>query len=97
MRRLVHRLAWLFELAYLNRHRQPLSLLHRQWNRITALGLDRYWITEQGLYGVTDEGRAFLDRHGMLRAEETLHEAYEAVEKPTKIAEYENAPRPPHR
>jgi hypothetical protein len=48
-------------------------------------------------YGVTESGRAFLQQYGMLRAEETLHEAYEAVEKPTKIADYENAPRPLHR
>lgn len=45
-------------------------------------------------YGITEDGRAFLDRHGMLRAEDTLHEAYGAVEKPTKITQYENAPRP---
>lgn len=47
-------------------------------------------------YGVTDEGREFFRQHGMLRAEETLREAYDAVEKPKKVTKYENAPRPPH-
>ncbi len=45
-------------------------------------------------YGITETGRTFLDSHGMLRAEETLRETYDAVEKPPKITEYENAPRP---
>ena len=45
-------------------------------------------------YGLTDDGRAFLDRHGLLRAEDTLREAYDAVEKTDEIARYEAAPRP---
>lgn len=45
-------------------------------------------------YGVTESGRAFLQQYGMLRAEGTLREAYHAVEKPTKLTAYENAPRP---
>lgn len=45
-------------------------------------------------YGLTDDGRAFLEEHGLLRAESTLQEAYEAVEKPERIERYETAPRP---
>ena len=48
-------------------------------------------------YGVTEDGRSFLERHGMLRAEETLHETYDMVEKPAQIAKSENAPRPDRR
>lgn len=45
-------------------------------------------------YGVTEDGRAFLDRHGLLRAEETLREIYARVEKTDEIERYERAPRP---
>ncbi len=45
-------------------------------------------------YGIAEDGRQFLNRHGLLRAEDSLREAYDAVEKTDKIATYESAPRP---
>ena len=46
-------------------------------------------------YGLTDEGRAFLERHNLLRAEETLKRIYGTIsDKPEKMVKYENAPRP---
>lgn len=45
-------------------------------------------------YGLSDEGREFLDEHGLLRAEETLRTIYDRVEKTDAIARYESAPRP---
>jgi len=46
-------------------------------------------------YGLSDEGRQFLDEHNLLKAEETLRRIYESVSaKPEKMVEYENAPRP---
>ena len=46
-------------------------------------------------YRLSDEGRRFLDDHGILPAEETLQRMYEALtDKPEKMVEYENAPRP---
>ena len=45
-------------------------------------------------YAVSDEGRAFLDRHGLLRAEETLRAVYERVQKDEQIRRFERAPRP---
>ncbi len=45
-------------------------------------------------YGIAEDGRQFLDRHGLLRAEDSLREAYDAVEKTDRIAAYESAPRP---
>ena len=45
-------------------------------------------------YGVTEDGRAFLDRHGLLRAEETLQEIYDRIERTDEIERYEQAPRP---
>jgi predicted transcriptional regulator len=46
-------------------------------------------------YGFTDEGRAFLEAHNLLAAEETLQQIYETIaDKPEKMVKYENAPRP---
>lgn len=46
-------------------------------------------------YGLTDDGRAFLDGHNLLAAEETLQRIYETIsDKPAKMVKYENAPRP---
>ena len=45
-------------------------------------------------YGLSDEGREFLHEHGLLRAEETLTEVYNSVEKTEAIQRYETAPRP---
>lgn len=45
-------------------------------------------------YGLTDAGREFLDRHNVLRAEETFQTIYEQIEKPEELLKYENAPRP---
>ncbi|SFC06365.1 Transcriptional regulator PadR-like family protein [Halobiforma haloterrestris] len=46
-------------------------------------------------YGLTDEGRAFLEAHNLLEAEETLQRIYETIsDKPEKMIKYENAPRP---
>jgi len=45
-------------------------------------------------YGLSDDGRAFLEEHGLLRAEETLQEIYARVEKTPEIERYETAPRP---
>jgi DNA-binding MarR family transcriptional regulator len=46
-------------------------------------------------YGLTDEGRTFLEDHNLLAAEETLQQIYETIEnKPDKMRKYENAPRP---
>lgn len=45
-------------------------------------------------YGISDEGRAFLEKHGLLRAETTLQEIYAQVEKTETIERYEAAPRP---
>ncbi|WP_160135355.1 PadR family transcriptional regulator [Halococcus salsus] len=46
-------------------------------------------------YGLSDEGREFLDEHNLLKAEETLQRIYETIsDKPEKMVKYENAPRP---
>jgi DNA-binding transcriptional ArsR family regulator len=46
-------------------------------------------------YGLTDEGRQFLEAHNLLAAEETLQRIYETIsDKPEKMVRYENAPRP---
>ena len=46
-------------------------------------------------YRLTDEGRAFLENHNLLAAEETLQRIYETIsDKSEKMVKYENAPRP---
>ena len=46
-------------------------------------------------YGLTEDGRAFLEEHNLLAAEETLQQIYETIsDKPEKMVKYENAPRP---
>ncbi len=46
-------------------------------------------------YGLTEEGREFLEEHNLLAAEETLQQIYETIsDKPKKMVKYENAPRP---
>jgi len=46
-------------------------------------------------YGLTPEGRTFLDKHNLLAAEGTLQQIYETISnKPEKMVQYENAPRP---
>jgi DNA-binding PadR family transcriptional regulator len=46
-------------------------------------------------YGLTDEGREFLEAHNLLAAEDTLQQIYDTIsDKPEKMVKYENAPRP---
>ena len=45
-------------------------------------------------YGLSDDGRRFLEDHKLLRAEETLREIYDRVEKTAEVERYESAPRP---
>ena len=45
-------------------------------------------------YGLSEDGRRFLEDHKLLRAEETLQAIYDRVEKTAEIDRYETAPRP---
>lgn len=45
-------------------------------------------------YGISDSGRQFLQDHKLLRAQDTLREIYDRVEKTDDINRYETAPRP---
>lgn len=45
-------------------------------------------------YGISEDGREFLEEHGLIRGEETLTEIYNTVEKTETIERYETAPRP---
>jgi hypothetical protein len=60
---------------------------------------ERCQIRRQGypwkFYGLTEEGREFLEDHNLLATEETLQQIYETIsDKPEKMVKYENAPRP---
>nr|WP_228546111.1 hypothetical protein [Halegenticoccus tardaugens] len=45
-------------------------------------------------YGISENGRQFLAEHKLLRAQDTLREIYDRVEKTDDIKRYETAPRP---
>jgi len=45
-------------------------------------------------YGLSDDGRRFLEEHKLLRTKETLREIYDRVEKTAEVERYESAPRP---
>lgn len=45
-------------------------------------------------YGISDSGREFLKEYKLLRAQDTLREIYDRVEKTEDIKRYETAPRP---
>ncbi|MDG5777049.1 helix-turn-helix domain-containing protein [Haloarculaceae archaeon H-GB2-1] len=45
-------------------------------------------------YGVSESGRQFLEEHKLLRAQDTLQEIYDQVEKTDDIKRYQTAPRP---
>ena len=46
-------------------------------------------------YGLTEDGREFLETHNLLAAEETLQQIYDTIaDKPERMIKYENAPRP---
>ena len=45
-------------------------------------------------YGISESGRQFLKEHKLLRAQDTLREIYDRIEKSDDIIRYETAPRP---
>ena len=45
-------------------------------------------------YGLSESGRQFLEEHKLLRAQDTLREIYDNVEKTDDIKRYETALRP---
>lgn len=45
-------------------------------------------------YGISESGRQFLEEHKLLRAQDTLREIYDRVERTDDINRYEAAPRP---
>jgi DNA-binding transcriptional ArsR family regulator len=45
-------------------------------------------------YGLSESGRQFLEEHKLLRAQDTLREIYDNVEKTDEIKRYETALRP---
>ena len=90
------------ELAYVNPSKSE-GTIYQHLKRLVEAGIvETYMLPSDQrkrdlpykFYGVSDEGWAFLDRHGLLRAEETLRAVYERVEKNEQIKRFERAPRP---
>ena len=90
------------ELAYLNPSKSEGTLYQHLERLIEADIVEAYTLSGEErtrdlpykFYGMSEQGKAFLDRHGLLRAEETLGEVYERVEKNDQIERFERAPRP---
>lgn len=90
------------ELAYVNPSKSE-GTIYQHLERLVEAGIiETYMLPSDRrkrdlpykFYGLSDEGQAFLDRHGLLRAEETLRAVYERVEKNEQIKRFERAPRP---
>ena len=90
------------ELDYVNPSRSR-TTIRQHLGRLVEVGIvEEVLLPEDRLrndlpykfYGLSESGRRFLEEHGLLRAEDTLREIYERVEKTDEIERYENAPRP---
>jgi hypothetical protein len=90
------------ELDYVNPSRSQ-TTIRQHLERLVAAGIvEEVELSEDRrqndlpykFYGISEDGRRFLDEHKLLRAEETLREIYSRVEKTDEIERYESAPRP---
>jgi DNA-binding HxlR family transcriptional regulator len=96
------RLPTLRELDYVNPGRSR-TTIRQHLDRLVDAGIVEEFVLPEDrrqndlpykFYGLSDRGRAFLEEHKLLRAEDTLREAYDRVEKTDEIRRYEAAPRP---
>jgi DNA-binding PadR family transcriptional regulator len=90
------------ELSHLNPGKSE-GTLYQHLERLVEADIVETYTLESGqrrrdlpykFYGVSEDGRMFLGRHGLLQAEETLRKAYERVGKDDRIERFERAPRP---
>jgi DNA-binding HxlR family transcriptional regulator len=90
------------ELDYVNPSRSQTTIRQHLQRLVEAGIVERVELPEDRrqndlpytFYGLSEDGRRFLEKHKLLRAEETLREIYDRVEKTTEIERYELAPRP---
>jgi len=90
------------ELDYANPSRSQTTIRQHLQHLVDAGIVEKVELSEERrqndlpytFYGISEEGRRFLEEHRLLRAEETLQEIYDRVEKTAEIERYESAPRP---
>ncbi|AZH25920.1 helix-turn-helix domain-containing protein [Haloplanus aerogenes] len=90
------------ELDYANPSRSQTTIRQHLQHLVDAGIVEKVELSEERrqndlpytFYGISEEGRRFLEEHRLLRAEETLRAIYDRVEKTAEIERYESAPRP---
>jgi len=90
------------ELDYVNPSRSQTTIRQHLQRLVDAGIVEEFELPEERrqnnlpykFYGISEGGRQFLEDHKLLRAEETLREIYDRVEKTAVIERYESAPRP---
>lgn len=94
------------ELAYVNPSKSKSTIRDHlekleEYNIVRRYRLDQEDRTRDlpsTFYGLTPEGRSFLEERKLLRGEQTYRELYDRIEKTDQIESYQAAPRPdvPH-
>ena len=95
-------LATLKELDYVNPSKSQTTIRQHLQQLVDAGVVEEVLLPEDRrqndlpykFYGISESGRQFLDEHKLLRAQDTLREIYDNVEKPDDIKRYETALRP---
>lgn len=90
------------ELAYVNPSKSQTTIRQHLQHLVDVGIIEEVFLPEEQrrndrpykFYGLSDDGRAFLQEHKLLRARETLRAIYDNVEKTDTIERYESAPRP---
>jgi len=90
------------ELDYVNPSRSQTTIRQHLQRLVDAGIVEEFELSEERrrnnlpykFYGISEEGRRFLADHKLLRAEETLRDIYDRIEKTAVIERYESAPRP---
>lgn len=96
------RLPTLKELNYVNPNRSQTTIRQHLQQLVEAGIVEKVELSEDRrqndlpytFYGLSEEGRRFLEEHKLLRAEKTLQEIYNRIEKTAEVERYESAPRP---
>ncbi len=90
------------ELDYVNPSKSQTTIRQHLQQLVNAGIVEEVFLPEERrqndlpykFYGISERGREFLEEHKLYRAQDTLREIYDRVEKTDDIRRYESAPRP---
>lgn len=91
------------ELAWAHPKINNRSTIHEHLQKLIEAGVvDEFILSEENqgrdlpykFYGLTKEGREFVEAHNLIPQEELLQNLYARINKPEEIERYEEAPRP---